>query len=72
MSDLNNLYNAQNVILLCEIIESRFQTMFEKPAYNPRKCNSASKLSGCIQTEQSKVILALPTNSWIMETFEKL
>ena len=39
--------------------------------YNPRKCNSASKLSGCIQREQSKVILALRTNNSIMEIFEK-
>ena len=39
--------------------------------YNPRKCNSASKLKGRIQSEQSKVILALPTNNSIMEIFEK-
>ena len=30
MSDLNDLYNAQDVILLCEIFENRFQAMFEK------------------------------------------
>ena len=39
--------------------------------FNPRKCNSANKLSSCIQREQSKVILAFPTNNSIMETFEK-
>ena len=39
--------------------------------FNPRKCNSASKLSGCIQREQSKIILALPTNNSFMEIFEK-
>ena len=39
--------------------------------YNPRKCNSTSKLKGHIQSEQSKVILALPTNNSIMEIFEK-
>ena len=39
--------------------------------YNPRKCNSASKLNGCIQREQSKIILALPTNNSIMKIFEK-
>ena len=39
--------------------------------YNPRKCNSASKLKGRIQSEQSKVILALPTDNSIMEIFEK-
>ena len=30
MSDLNDLYNAHVVILLCEIFENRFQAMFEK------------------------------------------
>ena len=39
--------------------------------YNPRKINSASKLNSCVQGEKSKVILALPTNSSNMETFEK-
>ena len=39
--------------------------------YNPRKINSASKLSGCIQREQSKLILALPSDNNQMETFEK-
>ena len=71
MSDLNNLYNAQDVILLCEIFENRFQAMFEKSGFNPRKCDSASKLSDCTQGEQSKVILAIPKNNLIMETFEK-
>ena len=63
MSDLNDLYNNQDVILFCQIFENRFQAMFEKSAFNLRKCNSASKLSVCIQSEQSKVILALPTNN---------
>ena len=45
--------------------------MFEKSGYSPRKCNSVSKLSRCIQTEWSKVILALPRNNLIMEIFEK-
>ena len=47
MSDINDLYNAQYVILLC------------------------GKLSGCLQKEQSKVILALPTKNKIVETFAK-
>ena len=38
---------------------------------NPRKCNSASKISGCILCEPSKVILALPINNLIIEIFEK-
>ena len=43
--DLNDLYNAQDVILLLKIIENRFQAMHDKSLmYNPRKCNSAIKL----------------------------
>ena len=53
--DLNNLYNAQDVILLCESFENRFQAMFEKSGFNLRKCISASKLSGCIPRERSKI-----------------
>ena len=71
LSDLNDLYNARNVILLLEIIENGFQEMQNECRYNPRKINSSSKLSGCIQSEQSKIILALPTNNKQMETFEK-
>ena len=70
LSDLNDLYNVQDVILLLEMMENRFQSMQEKSGYNPRIINSASKLSGCIQREQSSVILALPTNNNQMEVFE--
>ena len=71
VSDLNDLYNAQDVILLCGIMENRFQAMYEKTMYNPTKCNSPSKLSSCIQREQSKIILTLPTNNSAIEIFEK-
>ena len=71
LSDLNDLYNAQDVIILLEITVNRFQTMQDKTGYNPRIINSASKLSGCIQREKSKCILALPINNTQMEIFEK-
>ena len=45
LGDLNDLYNTQDVILLCEILESRFQVMQNTFAFNPRKCNSASTMS---------------------------
>ena len=61
LGDMNDLYNMQDVILLCEIIENRFEKMHKKFRSNPRKCNSASTLSGCVQRNQSKVIIALPT-----------
>ena len=71
LSDLNNLYNAQGVILLLEIMENRFQEMYNKTMHNRRKCNSAGKLSGCVQRKRLKVTLALPTNISIMKIFEK-
>ena len=71
LCDLNDLYNVQDVIILLEIIENRFQIIQNKVNYNPRIINSASKLSGCIQREKSKCILVLPINSVQMEVFEK-
>ena len=52
MSDLEDLCNAQDVILLCEIFKNRYQAMYKKSGFSPRKLNSASKLSGYIQREQ--------------------
>ena len=46
LGDLNDLYNTQDVILLCEILESSFQAMQNIYGFNPRKCNSASTMSG--------------------------
>ena len=71
LGDLNDLYNAQDVILLCELIENRFQFMQDKYGFNPRKCNSASSLSGCIEREMSRVIISFPTNVEHLEIFEK-
>ena len=34
-SDMNNYYNVQDVLLLCEIIENRFQLMQDKYRFNP-------------------------------------
>ena len=71
LGDLNDLYNAQDVILLTELIENRFQFMQDNYSFNPRKCNSASSLSGCIEREMSKVIITFPTNVEHLEIFEK-
>ena len=71
LSDLNDLYNVQDVMILLEIVENRFQLMQNKFGYNPRIINLASKLSGCIQREKSKCIIALPINNVQMEVFEK-
>ena len=69
--DLNDLHNAQDIILLSKLIENRFQLMQDRYSFNPRKCNSASALSGCIEREMPKIIIALPTNAEHVEIFEK-
>ena len=69
LSDLNDLYNAQDVIILLEMMENRFQSMQEKSGYNPRIINSASKLSGCIQREETKSTLVLSVNNTQVEVF---
>ena len=71
LGDMNDLYNMQDVILLCEIMENRFQKMQDKFGFNPRKCNSASTLSGCVQRNHSKVIISLPTTYKHVEIFER-
>ena len=45
--------------------------MQDKYGFNPRKCNSASSLSGCIERQMSKVIITFPTNVEHLEIFEK-
>ena len=53
LGNMNDLYNAQDVILLCEIAENIFQFMHE---INPRKCNSDSILSTLLK-EKCHVLL---------------
>ena len=57
VGDMNDLYNVQDVILLCKITENRFQFMHDQYGFNPRKCNSASTLSSCIEREMLRVII---------------
>ena len=68
---MNDLHNAQDVILLCEIAKNRFQFMHDQYGFNPRKCNLASTLSGCIEREISRVIIALPTSNEAVDIFEQ-
>ena len=69
--DMNDLYNVQDVILLSEICENRFQFMNDRYGFTQRKCNSASTLSGSIEREMSRVIITLPTSKEILNTFEQ-
>ena len=39
--------------------------------FNPRKCNPASSMNGCIEREMSRIILALPTKLEHLEIFEQ-
>ena len=71
LGDLNNLYNFQDKIILCEIFESRAQFVNDKFEFNPRKCNSARSFSGCVQRDKSKCIIALPTQTEHVELFQK-
>ena len=48
---------------LVEIVENHFLSMNKLHSFNPRRCNSASALSGCFERNISKVILTLPTNA---------
>ena len=68
---MNDLYNAQGVILLCKIAENRLQFMHDQYGFNPRKCNSASTLSGFIEREMSRVITALLTPNEAVDIFEQ-
>ena len=40
--------------------------------FNPRKCSSDSTLSGCIEREMSRVILALPTSNEVVDIIEQM
>ena len=71
LGDLNDLYNTRDVILLTKIIESRFQALQNTSGFNPRRFNSVSSMSDCIEREMSKFILALPTKYENVEIFEE-
>ena len=64
LGDMKDLYNAQDVILLCKIAENRFQFMHDQYGFNPRKCNSASTLSSCIEREMLRVIIETSNLKW--------
>ena len=72
LSDLNNIYNFQDAIILCKIFENRAREMAKKFSYSPRKCTSASTLSGCIHRYLSKVIISFLASAETIELFEKV
>ena len=71
LGDMNRIYNIQDTLILREIFEQRsllLQNFFE---FNPRKCNSASSFSGCVQRNKSKCNIVLPTDAKKNRIFEK-
>ena len=46
--------------------------MYQKNYYNPRKWNTASTLSGCIQRDLSKVIISYQRVLLILKLLRKL
>ena len=71
LSDLKNIYNFQDTIILCEIFENRTPEMMKKTLYNPQKCTSVSWFSGCMHCFLSKTIIALPAHTEIVDLFEQ-
>ena len=71
LSELNDIYNFQDTVILCEIFENRATKMSKRFPYSRCKCTSASTLSGCIHRYLSKAITLFPTNSGVVELFEK-
>ena len=70
LSELNDIYNFQDTKILYEIFENRAREMMREFLYNPRKCTSASLLSGRIHRFLSKSIVTLPTQAEIVDLFE--
>lgn len=52
LSHMNNFRNFQNTCLLCKVIENRFENMQKSCGFNPKRYNSASTSSGCIERDQ--------------------
>ena len=71
LGELNKLYNFQGTVILWEIFESRAIFLSKKIKFNPRKCNSKSSFSGCVQRNKSKCRIPLPTSSEIAKPFQK-
>ena len=70
IEDLNDLYNFQNTIILCEIFESRAQFLNDKFKFKLCKCNSVSSFRGCVQRDKSKCTITLPIRTDHIELFE--
>ena len=71
LGDLNNYYNIQDTLILCMVFERRLDMLQRLFKFNPRKCNSASALSGYAHRNESKCNIVLPLNAEVVKVFEK-
>ena len=71
LGEMNKIYNIQDALILCEIFEQRSVLLQKLFKFNPRKCNSASSFSGCVQKDKSKCNIVLPTDAKKIKVFEK-
>ena len=71
LDELNHIYNFQDTIILCEIIEQRSLRLEKFFKYNPRRYNSASSFSGCVHRNKSKCCILLPTDTEHVRVFGK-
>ena len=71
LGELNEIYNFQDTIILCEIFEQRSEHLQKLFKYNRRKCNSASSFSSCVHIDKSKCLVALPTDAEHVRVFKK-
>ena len=69
LGDLNNLKNFQDTIILGKIFEFRAHFLNDKFKFNPRKCNSVSSFSDCVQRDKNKYVITLPTRTEYIELF---
>ena len=63
LRELNQMYNFQDTIILCEMFEQRSDMLQKIFKYNRRKCNSAGSFSGCVHRNKSKCCIALPKDA---------
>ena len=70
LSGLNEFYNLQDSIILCETFEKRAEEIMKKLSYNPLKCTSASSLSDSIHRYSLEVLILLPTQAEFVKVFK--
>ena len=68
---MNRIYSFQDTLILCEISEQRASLLEKLFKFNPRKCHSASSLSGTVHRNKSKCNIVIPTNAEQIRVFEK-